>query len=1482
KTFDYIQANIADLIVRSLFPIDPMSATAITLPESSGYAGPVGLIIDMILHTFEGQSLTVGGEYESSVEDSGYGTAEGGISAAFGLEWSFSLSVLSEDTVSGIAFSTQQAGLTGTLLEALAGVEIAVEGEGDFTLKIITDPVVRVEVIDWHLRIRITLSRTIGLYDLIEKIWPSAKKTVDKLPKKIRGKVKRALNRVKITPYLGGEFEIFSNVDGNDEYVIAVFFGVSMNVDVPVVDIGGGVEVELAFHFTSQGNFFVLTLEYGFSIDVPWPFKDKRNKWTQSWQVGPDSSDGKQMNTDSDGDGLTDSFEIEIGTNPNKLDSDNDTLPDGVELSEYGTFPTNPDSDNDGLSDGEEVSYFEGKFVDPLGDYDLDNLPHVLDPDSDNDGLLDGEEVKGLNPYGFPSNPLKVDTDGDGLIDKEEVDDSLEINVDGSIRSVYCDPMNYDSDGDFLHDLEEVMMNSDPFTPDTDGDGISDFEEARVFSVQWNQTDTDNDGLSDGQEILGMPVRLYDPATKSYQNVTLTSNPNLVDSDGDGLTDFEEMSSGTEITWQGGPLIAFSNPRSMDTDFDGLSDYEEVFLGADLYQTKPDVNDTDNDGLKDSEYLIYGTDPTNDDTDNDNVLDGLEVNFWKSQPLKNDSDSDRLLDGYEIANFTSFDTNFGPSSNYDADPYTGIMDFDSDDGGVSDGAEVEANNGTYTFNLTDPSDDKYADSDHDGMPNQWEDKYGFNPFDPSDNTTDNDTDSLSNVEEYQYGTSPLDSDTDSDGLTDGEEVLFWSSDPLKKDSDGDGLIDGPETLYLQSILPSSFTPSSDFDGDGLAGIMDNDSDNDALLDGTEERLSITEYGGRLVNATDPDTDEDGLDDGSEVLLYRTDPTLMHSDSDILTDFEEVSGQIILWHGNPIIVYSDPNDPDTDHDGLPDHEEILIWHSFPTDPDSDDDQIFDGDEVFYFSLYGGGTPADDFDIDLITGIQDNDSDNDRLLDGEELSLGTNPTVSDTDNDLISDYEEVRGYGFTYLDPFTGLPEQILYFTNPLNNDSDSDGLIDGIEVNGIPYHSGVVYTDPTNIDTDGDGLIDGFEVTDFNITVMSKNLTIITNPMDPDTDQDGISDFEEIYSWNWYSKRTYDARERTGFIPIGNIPEGPPLQIQVTRATQYTSIAALRGGYITDPTDNDTDDDGLIEGTEKYGVTNYTYIKFPTHNFEANFTSVITNPVKNDTDGDGLSDGFEVNTTNPHVSDTDQDGISDYEEINIYHTNPNSYDTDNDQINDKYELFISYYNSTLPVDKTDPRDSDTDDDGLPDGFEKSILHTHPLNNDSDFDLLLDGDEVNLYETNPFLNDTDNDGLTDSQELFTYLTEPTDPDSDGDGIYDGVEVNYYITDPLIPDENDDELLDGWDYDFDEDGLSDYEETIVYETLYYENDTDEDGLTDGDEHDYFVFWDEDPGGDPDKDGLSSLHDFDSDNDGINDSVEFEFGINPANEDTDKRRHR
>jgi hypothetical protein len=60
-------------------------------------------------------------------------------------------------------------------------------------------------------------------------------------------------------------------------------------------------------------------------------------------------------NSDADLDGLSWSEEKELGTDPSRIDSDNDGLYDGEEVREYGTDPLNQDTDGDGYSDGEEV-----------------------------------------------------------------------------------------------------------------------------------------------------------------------------------------------------------------------------------------------------------------------------------------------------------------------------------------------------------------------------------------------------------------------------------------------------------------------------------------------------------------------------------------------------------------------------------------------------------------------------------------------------------------------------------------------------------------------------------------------------------------------------------------------------------------------------------------------------------------------------------------------------------------------------------------------------------------------------------------------------------------------------------------------------------------------------------------------------------------------------------------------------------------------
>jgi hypothetical protein len=51
--------------------------------------------------------------------------------------------------------------------------------------------------------------------------------------------------------------------------------------------------------------------------------------------------------------------------------------------------------------------------------------------------------------------------------------------------------------------------------------------------------------------------------------------------------------------------------------------------------------------------------------------------------------------------------------------------------------------------------------------------------------------------------------------------------------------------------------------------------------------------------------------------------------------------------------TDPNDPDTDNDGLNDSDEVNIYNSDPTDPDSDGDGMQDGHEVAF-----GYDPNDD--------------------------------------------------------------------------------------------------------------------------------------------------------------------------------------------------------------------------------------------------------------------------------------------------------------------------------------------------------------------------------------------------------------------------------------------------------------------------------------------------------------------------------------------
>ena len=153
---------------------------------------------------------------------------------------------------------------------------------------------------------------------------------------------------------------------------------------------------------------------------------------------------------DNDGDGLPNTTEIEIGTDPNDEDTDDDTVDDGTEV---------------------------GRGLDPLD-------PANPGPDCDNDRFADSEEARA------GTDECNPDTDNDGVIDGDEFDNG-------------SNPLDPDSDNDGLEDGTEVDIGTDPTNPDTDGDGLSDGEEVDL-GTNPKDADTDDDGFSDGEEVNGV------------------------------------------------------------------------------------------------------------------------------------------------------------------------------------------------------------------------------------------------------------------------------------------------------------------------------------------------------------------------------------------------------------------------------------------------------------------------------------------------------------------------------------------------------------------------------------------------------------------------------------------------------------------------------------------------------------------------------------------------------------------------------------------------------------------------------------------------------------------------------------------------------------------------------------------------------------------------------------------------------------------
>jgi hypothetical protein len=238
---------------------------------------------------------------------------------------------------------------------------------------------------------------------------------------------------------------------------------------------------------------------------------------------------------------------------------------------------------------------------------------------------------------------------------------------------------------------------------------------------------------------------------------------------------------------------------------------------------------------------------------------------------------------------------------------------------------------------------------------------------------------------------------------------------------------------------------------------------------------------------------------------------------------------------------------------------------------------------------------------------------------------------------------------------------------------------------------------------------------------------------------------------------------------------------------------------TDPTDDDSDDDGLLDGNEDLDG-------------DGQLDPGESSPKLADTDDDGLTDGQERGLTEPQGDDTDLAQFEPDGDGGATTTDPNDKDSDDDGLADGFE--DADLDGAVDAGETSPSDPDSDDDGVQDGTEQGL--SAPQGPGTDLAVFVPDADAGATTTHPLDDDSDDDGVTDGNEdadgdgqVGPGETDPNDADTDGDGVQDGTELGLTApqgddtllglfvpdadggattTDPTDADSDDDGLLDG----------------------------------------------------------------------------------------------
>ena len=394
-----------------------------------------------------------------------------------------------------------------------------------------------------------------------------------------------------------------------------------------------------------------------------------------------------------------------------------------------------------------------------------------------------------LNGAGFYRLGIDFDSDGDGLTDACERYWTL------------TDPLTPDSDQDGMPDLWEYRNGLDPLSDDSggdpDGDGLTNISEYRL-GTDAQRSDTDDDGLLDCQETPGIVTGVAENWMDTSRGVSLLSMLPVSKWDKGTVTvplPFPLLVLGkncTNITVCVDGWVALVSPGELppSTTFNTAYNFETHSMpGAHLLVA----------GYWDD---LKAYEDSNSDIIFAEVHDGrnrLCVVEYRNMPLYARKES--LL---------TFQVVFRE----DAPSRVSVRFLQAD--GIADGrtaglavqTEGGGTNLVYSYRTGGSVDSGLCLT------------YDIEPY-TSPIASDTDGDGVADGDELLvYGTNPRNSDTDGDGVADGDELLVYGTDPLNPDTDGDGISDSDEILF-RGTDPSVFDdPVSDSDGDGIPDLIE--------------------------------------------------------------------------------------------------------------------------------------------------------------------------------------------------------------------------------------------------------------------------------------------------------------------------------------------------------------------------------------------------------------------------------------------------------------------------------------------------------------------------------------------------------------------------------------------------------------------------------------------------------------------------------------